>query len=640
MIFDKDDLATLRNLGKEAILDGGFERIPAEAYPKILALAKKDQGFAEDLMVRARVLKIARRVLARHDSSAFAEYTLRTEGDGVLIRQAPMHDAMHEICRDRDRVVIWGSPTTGKSLQLSVAYGLFELGRDTNKHVCVIQATDTLAKKTIRTVGAYISDFQSPGYQALHEVFPRLVPSKRGDAVWNSHALTVERTATARDPSYQCCGLFGNILGSRLDLIIIDDILTFNNTRNPDSRQRVLDWILTTVINRLDPEHGKLIFMGNAWHPDDAMHVLAEGRLEESYTAGVTDDNVVQKGVWASARFPIRDEHGKTTWPDKWPQATLEKHIKGLPPHEVARAFDCVAGSDATSRMKRHWFANCKKPGIAGEIKPGVPALMRAVRTEDDPRTFYCGVDLAFADITKRGDRCAIGTIAVDSAGRVELINVRSGRWLIDELLGEIESAYNRWDPRYIFVESNAAQQVVGRMLRGELASLGLDFSIEMKRTIRQYETGVSKHHPKWGLEGIGVELAAGLWSIPTGNNGEVHPEIERWIQEMLHYSPDPKIHTGDRAMAVYMAWDGMRRRLGSNRKPFFDDPVLDAPPTPSLAPLTQADLDEAGVAEGLKVARKRRVKSIEEKLAERAAVQPLEPGSAWGALDDFLGGF
>jgi len=632
MIFDREELEEIGNLSREAEVEGGFARIPREAYPKILALAKKDPGFAEDLRVRAKVLRGARRVMAKYDSSTFAEYVLRTEGDGKPIRNAPVHDAMHDLCRERKRVVLWGSPTTGKSLQISVAYGLSELGKDPNMHICVIQATDTLAKKTIRTVGAYISDFHSPGYAALHEIYPRMVPSKRGDAVWNSHALTVERTATARDPSYQCCGLFGNILGSRLDLIIIDDILTFNNTRNPESRQRVVDWILTTVINRLDPEKGKLIFMGNAWHPDDAMHVFAEGRFEEAFESGLSNDNTVQRGVWASARFPIRDELGKTNWPDKWPQKVLDEHIKGLPPGEVARAFDCVAGSDATSRMKRIWFSQCKVAGAAGELTPGVPALMRQVRDEEDPRTFYCGVDLAFADISKKGDRCAISTIAVDSTGRVELINIRSGRWLIDELLGEIESAYNRWEPRYIFIESNAAQQVIGRMMRGELAALGLDFPQQLKRSIRQYETTAAKHHPKWGIEGIGVELAAKIWTIPSGNTGEVHPEIERWIQEMLHYSPDPKIHTGDRAMATYMAWDGMRRRLGANRVPFFDDPTLDNP-------IPAGDLTEPGVAEGLILPRTKRKKSIEEKLEDRRNMQPMADANPWDDLNDFLGG-
>lgn len=629
MDLGPEDLDLFQTLEREA-QQSPFERLPPEAYAKMLLLAKRDKQFAADLAVKAAVLRRARCVIARRDASGFCEYVLRNESDGRQIRQAPMHESMHRIIRRWSRAVIWGSPASGKSLQFAVGLPLFEIGNDANIHICVIQATDTLAKKTVSSLASYIADPMSPGYEPLHEVFPHLKPSTAPNAKWNAHALTVERSATARDPTVQCCGLFGNILGARLDLVIIDDILTFNNTRNPETRQKVLDWIVTTVLNRLDPEKGRIVFLGNAWHPDDAMHVLAEGRLDEAGVEHLGDGVKVSASGWVSARFPLRDEHGKTTWPDKWPQHVLDRAIKGLPPAEVARTFDCVAQSDATSRFKLEWFRKSKVKGLAGEIAPGEVALMRTSRPDDDPRAYYVGVDLAFADIDKRGDRTAIGVIAVDSNGKVELVSVRSGRFTLDEVIGEIVSAYHLWDPAFIFVESNAAQRVIGRLLKGGLEGLGLYFPPSLKSRIRDYETTVSKHHPKWGIEGIGVEMANGLWSIPCGAENEVHSEIERWINEMISYSPDRKVHTGDRAMAVYMAWDGCRRRLG-NRMP---------------APLDEAEA-EVIAPKGVRVAPhraapappKKEKKPIAQALAEAALTQPAM-SDPWADLDDFIGSF
>lgn len=622
--FDAEDRDFLSRLEVETE-QTPFDRIDPAAYARMLALAKKDKTFRADLQIKAHVLKRARRVVARYDSSAFCEYTLRAEGTGKPIRQAPMHDAMHRIVKNWRRVLVWGSPASGKSLQFAVGFPLHEIGRDANIHICVIQATDTLAKKTVRALGSYIADTMAPGYGPYHEVFPSVKPSKREDAVWNTHALTVERSATARDPTVQCCGLFGNILGARLDLVILDDILTFNNTRNIEQRQKTIDWLVTTVFNRLDPENGRIIFLGNAWHPDDAMHVLAEGRLDDSGWEDLGDGVRLTQAGWVSARFPLRDASGKTTWPEKWPQHLLDRYIKGLPPAEVARAIDCIAQSDATSRMRLAWFNQSKKPGLAGDLSPGKAALMRSERPHEDPRAYYVGVDLAFADIEKRGDRCAIGVIAVDTNNKVELISVRSGRWMLDELLGEIVSAYHMWDPTFIFVESNAAQSVIGRLLRGGLEEMGLKFPPAMKSRIRDFETSVSKHHPKWGLEGMGVEMANGMWAIPVGYDGEVHSEIERWINEMLNYTPAKGVHTGDRAMAVYMAWDGMRRRIG-NRVP---------------VPLDENEQAAIRGHEPVKPRHeppqppKKRKRSIEEALRAVALTQPDD--SIWSDLDDFI---
>lgn len=625
MEFDAAEREMLATLEVET-QQTSFDRLAPDAYLRMLALAKRDPGFANDLVIRAAVLKRARRLLARHDSSSFCEYVLRAEGTGKPIRQAPMHDAMHRIARNWQRVLIWGSPASGKSLQFAVGFSLHEIGRDTNIHICVIQATDTLAKKTVRALGSYIADPMSPGFEPYHEVYPHVKPSKREDAVWNTHALTVERSATARDPTVQCCGLFGNILGARLDLVILDDILTFNNTRNIEQRQKTIDWLVTTVFNRLDPETGRIIFLGNAWHPDDAMHILASGRLDDSGWEDLGAGIRLTSAGWVSARFPLRDEHGKTTWPEKWPQRLLDKYIKGLPPAEVARAIDCIAQSDATSRMRLAWFNRAKKPGLAGDISPGKAALMRSERPQDDPRAYYVGVDLAFADIEKRGDRCAVGVIAVGTDNKVELISIKSGRWMLDELLGEIVSAYHLWDPTFIFVESNAAQSVIGRMLRGGLEGLGLVFPPQLKHRIRDFETSVSKHHPKWGLEGMGVEMANDMWGIPVGYDGEVHSEIERWINEMLNYSPAPGVHTGDRAMAVYMAWDGCRRRIGNRTPQPLDDrehAAIHGPDTPKPRH-TPAEPP------------RRKPRTVADALAAAALSQPVD--DVWNELDDFLG--
>lgn len=637
----------------------------------LIATASRAQTnplFAEAIIRQARAIRMSRAVLSRHESSTFCEFVIRGESNGGQpITQAEFHESMHALVRDRERVVMWGSPGTGKSLQFSVGYPLWLIGRDHDIHIANIQATDGLAKKSVRATASYIADPTTPGYEELHLVFPDLKKSRRPGATWNTHGITVDRKTAGRDPTYQSCGLFGNILGARVDVALLDDVLTFVNTRNDEARKKTLNWILTTVLTRLfTSSYNVCIFMGNAWHPEDAMHMIASGKMTEAL-ADATDieqasaftdelrserpelpgfEDAVKRAAkaekassgWVSARYPLRDEWGKTTWPEVWPQAKLDKEYRETPPLEAARAFECVTTSEQTSRFKRAWLESSKRPGLAGKIDSKRVALMRSARPDNDGRSFYIGVDLAFADIEKRGDRTAISVIAGDSKGDVELMSIRSGRMMLDEVLEQIITADEIWQPRYIFVESNAAQIVISRILRGDLAGMGMKIPKSLRNKIVPYNTDVSKHNPKWGIEGIGVEMRLGRWHVPAGVHNELHTEIEAFYQDLLHYTPDPKVHTGDRAMSVYMAWDGMRRRLGERH---FGSLATRADPQPHPSIAITQTLDEIPPPNPTetKEAFEQRVAEIKNQgIRDRAQErQQQQESTVWNELNDWL---
>jgi len=77
------------------------------------------------------------------------------------------------------------------------------------------------------------------------------------------------------------------------------------------------------------------------------------------------------------------------------------------------------------------------------------------------------------------------------------------------------------------------------------------------------FTTTQRKHDPVLGVQGLAVELSNNKWIIPSDNT-KTDPSVERFISEMLFYSP--KAHTGDVLMASYFARDYARRLLGSVR--------------------------------------------------------------------------
>src|SRR5262249_34545038 len=152
------------------------------------------------------------------------------------------------------------------------------------------------ATKLCRAIAKYVE--QSP---ELRRVFPKLLKS----LPWTSTDLVVQRPFVSKDPSVQATGIHGNILGARIDLLILDDMLDFENTRAPALRGELMDWYKSALVGRLTAD-ARVICVGTAWHPDDFLHQLAKS------------------GNWVARRFPVVDERGKSRWPEAWPQARIE----------------------------------------------------------------------------------------------------------------------------------------------------------------------------------------------------------------------------------------------------------------------------------------------------------------------------
>ncbi len=49
----------------------------------------------------------------------------------------------------------------------------------------------------------------------------------------------------------QAIGVHGAILGARVDRLLLDDILDFENTRTPERLQATIDWYNATLVGRL-----------------------------------------------------------------------------------------------------------------------------------------------------------------------------------------------------------------------------------------------------------------------------------------------------------------------------------------------------------------------------------------------------
>lgn len=457
-----------------------------------------------DGVMLARKLSDARRLraqLAAEDPAEFCAFVLRDERTGGPVTMRPMHEAWHGLCDRNPRQVIWAHVESGKTQQMSIGRVLWELGRDPTRRIAVVSNTHGQSAKVVRTIGQYIESSEE-----LRLVFPNLRPS----TPWTSTQLTVGRNTRSKDPSVQACGVHGNITGARLDYVVLDDILDYENTRSFALRQDLWDWFHATVVGRLT-EWARAVAIGTAYHPDDMLHRL-----------------VRPTNVWVGARFPVLDARGNSTWVERWPTARIDARRLELGAAEFARQMMCRARDEEEARFQREWIE------VGLENGRGKSFVDRLDIVPDGWGAFT-GVDLGVAQ-GEKSDLTCLFTLLASVDGLRQVVNVESGRWSGPEIVRRIADAHRRYQS-VVYVENNAAQDFV------------VQFAREHGRIpVRAFTTGKNKAHPEFGVEGIAVELQNGRWIIPNGEDGKLHPEIEAWINELLYYSPTE--HTGDRLMA------------------------------------------------------------------------------------------
>lgn len=443
-------------------------------------------------------------LVARKNCDVFARHVLKDERTGKSIVAAPVHKYWHNVLERSDRCVIWSHVDAGKTQQLAVARPIWRVGRNPNRRVAIVSNTMTQASKIIRTIGQYLESSKE-----VKEVFPHLRPARNSSLPWTHSQLTVERSAISKDPTFQACGVHGNIMGARIDDLVLDDILDFENTRTKHARDELLRWILNTLIGRLTDESTVWV-IGNAWHPEDAMHELAKMPRFTAY------------------RFPVvRDGTEESTWPVSWTPKRIAKAREDMGPLEFARQLLCRSRDDSSARFKREWI----------DVSIGVGRGFRMVpRVKDLPNGYaiFHGVDLA---VSKRdsADLTVIFTGLLHPDFRRQVLNIAVGRWSGPEILQRIEDIDARYGGIFM-VENVASQQYL------------VQFAQTLTRaTVAPFTTGKNKVDPTFGVESLAAELAAGKWIIPN-HKGKMEPEVEAWVSEMLYY--DPAQHTGDRLMA------------------------------------------------------------------------------------------
>lgn len=490
----------------------------APAAPATRVLTEQERAAAKRSL-HQRVLE------ARRSGAAFNEYVLRHEYTNKPIRNGRHHEEWQVQIDRHKTLVLWAHIESAKTSSITVGRVLYELGRNPNLRVAVVSETYSKAQKVLQVIKRHIES-----NERLHEVFPKLRRSKNKGDKWNDRQITVERPNVAKDPSVIVTGAGGSIQGARVDLIVLDDILSFKNTRTTEQREKLLAWFKADIAGRLT-DVGRVIAVGTAWTPDDLYHHLA------------------QLDGWVSLRYGVLDDAGKPLWPEVWPLERIAAAAKRLGHVEANRQLYVKAVADTEKRCKDEYVERSYKEGFGLYAARTLEELLGG---EPMPEGAYVttGIDVA-SSVRKKGTGLTVAATALHYPdGLHQIICIEAGRMTGPEILALARSHHQRFNS-LVFVENNGAQAFLL-----QFAEQGEYFPV------MPHHTGANKWDPTFGVESLFVEMANGKWAFPNDEDSHgtrtVDPEVAALVADMKSYSPNS--HTPDRIMSLWIGREGARK--------------------------------------------------------------------------------
>lgn len=535
---------------------------------------------------------------ARSDASEFFSFVVKEETTRTRIECLPFQRVAFKFIEHFDRGVIRFPVGFSKTYMLA-SFSLQLIGKNTTTRGAIISASQSQAQKPLSMVADYIET--SP---ELRLVFPHLRPSQP----WTQTKITVDRPPGIRDATLTAVGYHAKLPGARLNWILVDDLLTEENTGSKEQIKEVSRWFNSTVLSRRDIKGTKIMIANTPWDKDDLTYSLeAAGwpTLTMDIDGNIYLTNTCETDLVKGAEMPregafdcddIRpskvdfendhepdtkglayrlvahdhpfydpdqqhlppeeregeffDEHDVVTlWPEKYGEEERDslKRDYASAMHQYNQLFKMKVRSDEDARVKVEWIEKCKKEARKLDI-----FTYTSKWDPKDGRSFT-GVDIGVGK-KKSSARSSIFTFAVLPTQQRRILRLDSDRWtgstLID-LVIEHHEAYQS----IIRVETNAAQDFLRQWAKERNKAL----------PIKGKATGANKMSKEHGVESLFMEVESGLWLFPNDPIGGVTEEIQRLIDSMLYYNPDK--HTGDELMAMWIARE-QARASGALRKP------------------------------------------------------------------------
>lgn len=386
-------------------------RLHPDFRPPVKHLTVWEPGDLPDVVVedqseRVREVHIQE---ARDNFGAFLEFAFVDTESREPFEVQWFHDEWIEALTGNSWVMIIAPRSHGKTA-IIVAYIVWRLGRNTNLRIKIAAETDKLARKRLSEVKDHIE--RNP---RVKEVFPDL---KRGRK-WDQTMIEVERSLIDKEPSIEAVGVLTGATGSRVDLLIADDVVGRRNSLTvPANREKVIqawedDWM------NLTDDSSDIVYICTLWHRDDNSH------------------RMMKTGAYKTLFYAIPDDFG-AMWPDRWSEKKMRRKRTGMSSVAWARGWKNQPQDDKDKPIQEAWikYENLSELGLDPKKLIWITSYDLATRLKD--------VNDYFASVT----------LAIDKIARmIYVVDAWHARLTPAQQEDMIKKEWKRYKPWMIFME-------------------------------------------------------------------------------------------------------------------------------------------------------------------------------------------
>jgi predicted phage terminase large subunit-like protein len=241
----------------------------------------------------------------------------------------------------------------------------------------------------------------------------------------------------------------------RPDLILCDDLENDEIVQNSERREKFRRWFYGALVPAR-AQNGKIIIVGTILHMDSLLERLMPGyNLKTTVEEGLKIFST-KKTMWKSVKYKAHNpDFSQTLWPTRFNKETLVKIRQGYidqgMPDIYSQEYLNYPIDETTAYFRRDDFL----PLTANDLEQNL--------------VHYAAADFAVST-RERSDYTVISVVAVDPAGKLQVRDIRRGRWDAADIIEEMFSVQRRYKPELFVVEQGTIEKALGPFLRKEMS--------------------------------------------------------------------------------------------------------------------------------------------------------------------------
>jgi predicted phage terminase large subunit-like protein len=407
-----------------------------------------------------------------------------------------------------------------KSTVCSVLYVLWRIYRNPNIRILVGTNIKSLSQGFIREIRQYLEDTElgERVWNKRPHIEGRLIPimdaagrkrrsqkaleeetdTEDKKLLWTLDAIQVLRSAKLKEPTVYATSAGTRVTGQHYDLLILDDIVDFENSSTADKIDKIVDWAgdMESVV---DPVRNVLCgsWSGKFGKPEELWEDVGDEVvvLGTRYTEGDYYDylmcnmlhfgyRVFYRNIYRNAqnwvkpcktedeyrqdrrKYKLGDASGGFLWEDKFDAEYMVRLKARLTAKRWASQYlNTIIAPEETvlDPAKIKYF----KSGLV-EAKDGLVYIK--VPEEEAKRVIrpFLTVDPAVSQNT-RADNTAIAVGGIDEEGDMFIIDMKVGRFLPNQTVDHVFSLLEKWSATKVVIEVVGFQQALVFQMRDQM---------------------------------------------------------------------------------------------------------------------------------------------------------------------------